>query len=152
LKWKTSDEILRNKKSFENLSEIATLVARYNVLESMYRQWPGMSLESNYENSLIELCVHVLRYLDLALFARLDAGRQPFEAYLEVLMVKIREADVACRGFSVTIVNTDESEGGERKVEDVSADEVDSDSTELGGGVVDDLVEIVPAIVTANGS
>jgi hypothetical protein len=152
LKWKTSDEILRNKKSFENLSEIATLVARYNVLESMYRQWPGMSLESNYENSLIELCVHVLRYLDLALFARLDAGRQPFESYLEVLMVKIREADVACRGFSVTIVNTDESEGGERKVEDVSADEVDSDSTELGGGVVDDLVEIVPAIVTTNGS
>jgi hypothetical protein len=43
-------------------------------------------------------------------------------------MAGIRSADVACRRFSVTIVSDDGGKGMGRIVEDVSADEDDSDS------------------------
>jgi hypothetical protein len=43
-------------------------------------------------------------------------------------MAGIRSADVAYRGFSVTIVSDDGGKGMGRIVEDVSADEDDSDS------------------------
>ena len=142
---------MRSNKTLENLSEIATLVARYNVLESMYQQWPGMSLEMNYENSLIALCVHVLRYLDHALFADLDSGRQLFDADSEDLMVKIREADATCRRFSVTIVSADLNEEVTSKVEDVSADEDDSDSTEVGDEVHGGSAELLLAALPVSG-
>ncbi|KAH9208894.1 hypothetical protein DL95DRAFT_449616 [Leptodontidium sp. 2 PMI_412] len=124
-------QVSKNSRTVVDLSEVATLVARYNVLESMYKQWPGMSLESNYENSLIELCVRVLRYLDLVLSRPSTSGQNDFEERV-ALMAMIRSADVACRGFSVTIVGEVESKGMERDVEDISADEDDSDSTERG--------------------
>lgn len=125
-------QVSKNSRTFVDLSEVATLVARYNVLESMYKQWPGMSLEPNYENSLIELCVRVLRYLDLILSRPSTSGQNDFEERGVALMAMIRSADVACRGFSVTIVGEVESKGMERDVEDISADEDDSDSTERG--------------------
>ena len=43
-------------------ADIATLIARYNVMESMYRQWSNMSLGEDSENSLIDPGVNVLRY------------------------------------------------------------------------------------------
>lgn len=125
-------QVLKNSQTLEDLSEVATLVARYNVLESMYKQWPGMSLEPNYETSLIELCVRVLRYLDLVLSRPSASEQNDFEKKRIALMAMIRSADVACRGFSVTIVGEVESKGMERDVEDISADEDDSDSTERG--------------------
>ena len=152
MQGRTHDEILRNDKILENISEIATLVARYNILESMYQQWPGMSLEMNYRTSLIALCVHVLRYLDHALFAGLDSGRQPFSADLEALMVKIREADATCRGFSVTIISVDSNEEVRSKVEDVSADEDDSDSTEVAGEVHGGSTELLPGTLPVSRS
>ena len=125
-------EIPRSNKTLANISEIATLVARYNVLESMYQQWLGMSLEPNYEKSLIVFCVHVLRYLDMALLSRQELVRGIYEAELESLIEKIREADIICRGFSVTILTGDESGLSGSKVEDVSTEDEDSDATEIG--------------------
>lgn len=39
------------------------LIARYNVLESIYQQWSGMSLDEEYESSIIALCKLILQYL-----------------------------------------------------------------------------------------
>jgi hypothetical protein len=108
------------------------LVVRYNVLESMYQQWLGISLEPNYEKSLIALCVQVLRYLDMTLLSRRQLIRGIFEAELEALMGKIRETDSTCRGFSVTILTEEKSKVLGRKVEDVSTENEDSDKTEIG--------------------
>jgi hypothetical protein len=121
-------QMMSNSHALANLSEIATLVARYNVLESMYQQWPGMSLEKMYEKSLVDLCINVLKYLDLALSHPPAPEQKDFEQRREALMVNIRSADIACRGFSVTIVNDDESVGKESKLEDIFTDEEDSDT------------------------
>jgi hypothetical protein len=104
---------------------VATIVARYNVLESMYHNWPGMTLEASHELSLLVLCMHVLRYVDFML-----AGHSDFEGS-KVLMANIRKADVICRGFTVTIVSAEESKVRGSKVLDISSDD-DDDSTEFG--------------------
>ncbi|KFY64950.1 hypothetical protein V496_02914 [Pseudogymnoascus sp. VKM F-4515 (FW-2607)] len=42
------------------IADIVSPIARYTVMESMYQQWPNMTLEKNYEGSLADLCVHIL--------------------------------------------------------------------------------------------
>jgi hypothetical protein len=128
----SASQKLNNTTDLENLSEVAILVARYNVLESMYKEWPGMSLERNYEASLIRLCVNVLKYLDLILSCTFEPGQNELEHERITLIADIRSADTVCRGFSVTIFGGDESEGIESRLGDGSADEHDSDSTETG--------------------
>jgi len=91
-------------------------------MESMYQQWPEMSLDLEYENSLIGLCVHVLVYLDKLLDTKSGSGL-PTED-LSSYVAKITEADASCRGFSVTVTEHILN----RVVEDVSEDS-DSDAT-----------------------
>ncbi|KAG0645974.1 Sterol uptake control 2 [Hyphodiscus hymeniophilus] len=132
LDHESTAQVLNNSQALADLSEIATLVARYNVLESMYQQWAGMSLEKAYEQSLIELCIHVLRYLDAVISRRSPAQQETVEQRRDTSIMNIRTADAACRGFSVTIVSGDKGERMEARLEDVSSDDDDSDSTEGG--------------------
>lgn len=93
-----------------------------------------MTLEENFEKALIELCMQVLRYLDLVLSMAPGSEQEAsIQQRLETLMTRIKDADTACRGFSVTIISVDEVDGGRITVEDVSADD-DSDFTEMGDG------------------
>jgi hypothetical protein len=146
-------------------------------MESMYHQWPGMTLDKDYEASLINLCVEVLRYLDTVythntkttklsspgiltpddLEERLDGFVAQYipstqTVILQKIMQNINKADIACRGFSVTIVQDvlqrtldelgdDDSDsddtveiqcGVKRRIEDVSDKEDDSDGTAVG--------------------
>ncbi|PQE26143.1 hypothetical protein CJF30_00000877 [Rutstroemia sp. NJR-2017a BBW] len=102
------------------LAEIATIVARYTVMESIYSNWKGMSLEKEYESALIQLSTHVLRYIGLMLkFSLRREGRSDMKGYFD----EIRRADAKCRGFSA-VISTDDRR--EVEVEDVSDD---SDST-----------------------
>lgn len=55
------------------LANLATLIARYSVLENVYQQWQEMSLEKEYENSLIALAILVLQLL-AAIESGTDAG------------------------------------------------------------------------------
>ena len=80
------------------LAEIASIVARYGVMESIYQKWDGMSLQSKYESALIGLCVPILRYLDLTIF---DSQQVPRD--LTTPAARIRDAELVCRGFIVTI-------------------------------------------------
>jgi len=85
------------------MANVATLVARYNVLESMYQNWPGMTLHKDYENSLISLCIHVLRYLSTVFSISNNAPQKsPLEG-LAKIYASITKADQHCRGFTVTI-------------------------------------------------
>ncbi|PQE32102.1 hypothetical protein CJF32_00001691 [Rutstroemia sp. NJR-2017a WRK4] len=105
------------------LAEIATIVARYTVMESIYSNWKGMSLEKEYESALIQLSTHVLRYIGLMLkFSLRREGGSDMKGYFG----KIRRADAKCRGFSAVISTDDRHDRREVEVEDVSDD---SDST-----------------------
>lgn len=146
------DQILANSELLKELAEIATLVARYNVMESMYQQWPGMTLEANYEKSLIALSVEVLKYLDLLLDVASLSERIPFEGMLENFMVNVRDADIACRGFNVTIVNEDEMGGVLRAAKDVSDEDEDSDSTETREEADGGMAELLPTYLSIQGS
>jgi hypothetical protein len=98
-------------------------------MESMYQQWPGMTLEKNYENSLISLCVHVLRYLNAVPSEEYNHEYKQAEEQLNACMSDINKADAACRGFTVTISDDVMNRGTKRKVEDVSDEDDDSHST-----------------------
>ncbi|RDW74872.1 hypothetical protein BP6252_06014 [Coleophoma cylindrospora] len=117
-----------------HLADIVTLIARYNVMESMYQQWPNMSLEKNYEDSLVDLCVHVLRYLNRVItMATLDRAEDA-EQKLSENMKRIEEADDRCRGFKVTIIEASMQRGTKRSAQDVEDDDSD-DSNDNENGV-----------------
>jgi len=143
---------LERGRVFAQLAEIATLVARYNVMESVYHQWPGMTVDKDYETSLVNLCVEVLRYLDTVYTHKYDVFGSNSADILQEIMQNINRADTACRGFSVTIVQDvlqrtldelgeDDSDsddtveiqfGVKRRIEDVSDKEDESDGTAVG--------------------
>lgn len=95
-------------------------------MESMYHEWPGMSLEKKYEDSLINLCTSVLQYLDKVMQVQPWLSSEPAEN-LASHAVRIAEADAACRGFTVTIVPEAVQSGTKRTLE-IGEDEEDSDS------------------------
>lgn len=101
-------------------ADIATLVARHNVLESIYQHWSGMSLDPDYKAAIIELCVFVLTYI--ARFFNPGLAAHSKTKVLAPQMAKIVAADAKCRGFTVTF-------SVDRKFEEVSEDDSDSDST-----------------------
>jgi hypothetical protein len=121
-------------------------------MESMYHQWPGMTLDKDYETSLVNLCVDVLRYLDTLYMQKYYVTGSFSADILTKLMDNIQRADTACRGFSATIVQDvlqhtldeleeDDSDsddmvlvqcGVKRRIEDVSDQEDDSDGTAVG--------------------
>lgn len=115
------------------IADIVTLIARYNVMESMYQQWPNITLEKNYEGSLVDLCVHVLRYLNLVITLATLESAEGAEQRLNESMKRIEEADDRCRGFKVTIVEASVQRGTKRSVQDVEDDNSDdSNDNEIG--------------------
>lgn len=111
------------------LADIATLVARYNVMESMYQNWSGMTIDANYEEALLSLCVTVLKCIDVIIESSLADS---FDAdILQTSMKKVNEADAVCRQFSVTFLDS----VLERNVEDISDSDSDSE------GITSDAAE-----------
>ena len=96
--------VLARWRILAQLAEITTLVARYNVMESIYHQWPGMTLDKNYEDSLINLSIAVLQYLDLLYTFESETTKADFAVTSQDFVYSIRRADEACRGFSITFV------------------------------------------------
>jgi hypothetical protein len=105
--------------NLRHLAEIATIVARYTVMESIYSNWKGMSLEKDYESALINLSTHVLRYIGLLLKSSLHPEKK---TDMKVYFDNIQRADAACRGFSAVISTDDMHDDREVEVEDVSDD------------------------------
>jgi hypothetical protein len=116
---------------FAKLAELATLIARYNVLDSMYQNWSGMSLEKKYESSLVELCSHVLNFLYICFTSSSDLKRTPENPFKEIdrYYTRIADADAKCRAFTVTIEDIAQKNPLKRTAEEIYNCD-DSSSTE----------------------
>lgn len=156
------EEIEKEGTILTALADLATLVARYTVMENMYQNWPGMTLEPNYEKSLVSLCVHVLTFLEMVLRSEdaIDLAQT-----LSVEMVKINEADATCRAFKITIMQEmsshsvgdiseedsdsdgtlEEPRGIKRRIEEVSGQEPDSDFYKSGDSQKKVMIEGLPS-------
>ncbi|TEY32123.1 hypothetical protein BOTCAL_0757g00040 [Botryotinia calthae] len=113
------------------MTKVSSIIARYTVMENIYAQWKGMSLDKDYEQSLINLSTHVLIYLGTLLPSPI--GRNT-NAAMEPYFDKIMEADTACRGFTVIVSAENIDIDQERLSEDLlddSDDNEDSDETIL---------------------
>lgn len=97
---------------FARLADIATLVARYNVIESIFRQWPSMTIEKKYEQTIINFCMTVFQYLESIQHAgwSLFTTNPPRTSFSSITLqdlseweVKTTRADAACRGFTVIL-------------------------------------------------
>ncbi|ATZ55774.1 hypothetical protein BCIN_12g03350 [Botrytis cinerea B05.10] len=111
------------------MTKISSIIARYTVMENIYAQWKGMSLDKDYEQSLVNLSTHILIYLGTLLPS--PTGRN-VNAAMEPYFDRIMEADTACRGFTV-IVSAENTDIGQKRLSedllDESDDTEDSDET-----------------------
>jgi hypothetical protein len=91
------------------MAEIATLLARYNVMENIYNEWPGLGIDQGLMDSLTRICALVLlyigqlkryRYSHESSFEEVEALRN-----LNKYITKIQSADNECRGFTIRTFN-----------------------------------------------
>ncbi|RAL59615.1 hypothetical protein DID88_006474 [Monilinia fructigena] len=108
------------------IAQIASIVARYIVMENIYAQWKEMSLDKRYEGSLINFSTHVLNYFGELLSPTAEYGDE-FSTKMKSYFKGIMYADEACRGFTVIFSNESDPLNPKRPIEDVSGD---SDYTE----------------------
>lgn len=112
---------LRYKETLAlHLAEVVTLVVRYNVLESVYHNWPNMTLAREYEAALVELCKNVLRCLNnIKIFAKNGVvfykGDDTFS--LNGFLEMVRKSNAKCRAFAMKI--GDEVETPEKGVKNL---------------------------------
>ena len=92
------------------------MIARYTVMESMYAQWIGMSLSTEYEDSLVSLSICIFEYLG-AVLSGTDDGIE-----------KVIKAEGKCRGFKVIVDVESKEKGIKRRVGEIES----SDSDESG--------------------
>ncbi|KAF7872724.1 uncharacterized protein EAF02_008795 [Botrytis sinoallii] len=125
------------------ISEIVSIIARYTVMENIYTQWTGMTLDKDYEQSLINLSTRVLFYFGAFVPSFSESSTN---ANMKPYFEKIIEADTACRGFTVIVSSKSTAIDRKRSFEDSSDDSddtVDSDGTILevdGNDEVDDML------------
>ncbi|TGO66932.1 hypothetical protein BOTNAR_0051g00120 [Botryotinia narcissicola] len=132
LSYGTNWTVDSQTKIITEMSEIASIIARYTVMENIYSQWKGMSLDKDYEQSLINLSTHVLIYLGAFVPSLSESSTN---AHMKPYFEKIIEADMACRGFTVIVSSNNNAIDRKRLFEefsDDSDDTVDSDGTILG--------------------
>jgi hypothetical protein len=88
---------------YSQLEGIAGITARYAVMETLYRQARGMSLQSDYQAALIRLCCEILKW-----FATAFSVSGPFSVLrgLNVsgkLWATIKDMDRACQKFKIIV-------------------------------------------------
>jgi hypothetical protein len=95
----------RSDHILPHMAEIATLLARYNVMENIYNEWPGLGVDQGLTDSLTRMCALVLlyigqlkryRYSHESSFEEVEALRN-----LDEHIAEIRSADNECRGFTI---------------------------------------------------
>lgn len=111
-------------------------------MENIYAQWKGMSLNEDYEQSLINLSTHVLIYLGALILPPIESdGNTDMKSYFN----NIIEADAACRGFTVIVSSENIPAEQKRSIEDISDDTGSSDDSvgtilgDDGNGEVQDM-------------
>lgn len=107
------------------IAQISSIIARYIVMENIYAQWKEMSLDKNYEATLINFSTQVFIYFGQLLSATAECGDE-FSTKTKSYFQNIMYADEACRGFTVIFSAENSPYDLKRSIEDVSDD---SDNT-----------------------
>jgi hypothetical protein len=94
-------------------------------MEILYRQTPEMSLQSDYQSALEELCCEILRWFVHAFsFAGPFTIEKGFDIYCTIwTMVKRR--DKACQKFSITVDVPDDNHESDEDIEDNSVEVIE---------------------------
>ncbi|KAF5872502.1 putative binuclear zinc transcription factor protein [Botrytis fragariae] len=126
------------------MSGIVSIIARYTVMENIYAQWKGMSLDKDYEQSLINLSTHVLIYLGAFVPSISESSTN---ADMKPYFDKIIEADTVCRGFTVIVSAENTTIDRKRSFQEFSDDSDDTDDSErtILGVDVNDEVNNMPS-------
>lgn len=91
------------------MASLAVLIARCNVLENIYRERPGMTIDSKLETSLVEMCVLVLLYLHRLANCGIHgayesaAGEADMLQGLDELVMGIEKGDDECRDYTIGV-------------------------------------------------
>lgn len=119
-------------KSFNQLQDIAAIIARYAVMENLYqRSSSALSLKPEYQSALLSLCSTILEYFAVSFtlrrasmkFGKTDEEMAALIKSSEQLMGTIKVKDKASQGFRVVVEAKGESESeSEAEFEDVSDD------------------------------
>ena len=115
-------------KSFQQLQDLAGLLARYAVMQNLYHQNESLTLTPEYRNGLQDLCITILQYFGNALVVARGTRKEESTSVIEsrkscdILIDKIREKDKACQGFHVVVDADEQSDtmSEDAEIEDVS--------------------------------
>ena len=111
---------------YTQLEGIAGITARYAVMETLHRQAPEMSLQSDYQTALIMLCCEILKWFVHAFSISVPLTVERGLDVLGKIWATINEMDRACQKFRITVdVPGDDSES-EADIEDVSDEGIES--------------------------
>ena len=88
---------------YTQLEGIAGIIARYAVMETLYRQAREMTLQSDYQAALIRLCCEILEW-----FVKAFSVGGPFSLLRgfdisSKLWARIEEMDRGCQKFKITV-------------------------------------------------
>jgi hypothetical protein len=128
-------------RTFSQLSDIVSIIARYAVMENLYSQTPHMTLRSDYRAALIDLCVCILHWFSNAFMLVRPPEDDPSDlstrrALSESLWDDIKQVDLACQKFTVVVEakayesedegnSTQASENEAAGIEDISDENMD---------------------------
>jgi hypothetical protein len=111
---------------YTQLKGITGITARYAVMETLYRQAPEMSLQSDYQTALIMLCCEILKWFVHAFSISVPLTVERGLDVLGKIWATINEMDRVCQKFRITMdVPGDHSES-EADIEGVSDEGIES--------------------------
>lgn len=93
---------------FSAMADIATLGARYNVLANIFHHWPTMSIDTGYENEIINLAILMFRYIRHASELPYTNRQNEKLDIMKGIENNIQLADGRCRNISFTILEEGE--------------------------------------------
>lgn len=95
-------------KTFSQLSDIVSIIARYAVMENLYSQTPTMTLRLDYKAALVDLCVKILHWFSntFTLAKSLEDNSSESSTQKELSVTfweEIKKMDLACQKFNVVV-------------------------------------------------
>jgi hypothetical protein len=88
--------------AFCQLGDIRGIVARYAVMEDLYLQTRGMSLQPDYQAAIVQLYYKILSWFNNTLLLSPWLNTQITVTCAE-LWTSIKESDKVCQNFQITL-------------------------------------------------
>lgn len=122
------------------ITNVVSVIARYTVMDNLYRRWDGMALKEDYENDLKNLSYSIFTYLARAICMLYQTDGVLMDDVLKALAENVEQADAACQNFSVVVDFVENAPGAEAwDINDLTEEEDDS-------GEVEEAIEVALAV------